>query len=611
MGQEANDALLAALLAQEDGPYFEDGDVYNEGTGWQPGKTEAAEDSDDDYDPSGRRGGGGGASRKRGRKRKAATSAGGDKKRTKGTKGCFTRRTWSSEEERLFKEGLDKFGRDWRKTAELIKTRDKDSVRSHAQRWFAQLWYDGKELPAKVQESGPGHTLSGKLFDPESGYAKKFLQGKPKRKPKFEIPKPEDRTQPTKPRKKRALVYRVANGQAGNSPDPLGGQPPPQQNPSKPPPPPPEPIPPPPPAPRRRRTRQPRNAANISRQKLCSDILCGEPLTLHKCLTWRNVSRGKQPFRVVVSPFATSMADFHSHMLEKIEVIGLLIGTYDEKKKVMKILCSRPGKSVCGDGSDVEVNVELDPTSEIECREWIKTKEAREFCGVSESEELQVVGWYHSHPVFEPIPSTTDIRNHRSYQHALFKGANGTAPFVALIVGPWDTRMLQERSVHQWFSIEPDVVFGDEPLGLPVSISVEVESTSSHAVGGGPLAALTIPVPTPNLAQRVESLKAHMVEVLGWYLNHEGKSDFAGTWRGFSYGPDRSRVLKNVTRLMKLQSSVRHLLTPLGSNVAEAVVKDLAKTLVPSEPPNKSEPAPSKTPCKPPATSKPPPATKV
>lgn len=46
----------------------------------------------------------------------------------------------------------------------------------------------------------------------------------------------------------------------------------------------------------------------------------------------------------------------------------------------------------------------MDPVSEMEARE------------VFEQKGLRVVGWYHSHPTFEPEPSIRDIENQTSYQ---------------------------------------------------------------------------------------------------------------------------------------------------------------------------------------------------
>lgn len=46
----------------------------------------------------------------------------------------------------------------------------------------------------------------------------------------------------------------------------------------------------------------------------------------------------------------------------------------------------------------------MDPVSEMNARELFEKK------------GLQVVGWYHSHPTFEPVPSIRDIQNQASYQ---------------------------------------------------------------------------------------------------------------------------------------------------------------------------------------------------
>ena len=56
---------------------------------------------------------------------------------------------------------------------------------------------------------------------------------------------------------------------------------------------------------------------------------------------------------------------------------------------------------------------------------------------------MTAVGWYHSHPDFQPIPSITDIDNQANYQQ-LFQGGDlvgmnaEVSPFVGLIVGTYD-----------------------------------------------------------------------------------------------------------------------------------------------------------------------------
>src|SRR3954468_11289933 len=68
-------------------------------------------------------------------------------------------------------------------------------------------------------------------------------------------------------------------------------------------------------------------------------------------------------------------------------------------------------------------NVEMDPTSALEVRQRIV------------EQDLQVVGWYHSHPTFIPDPSLIDIHNQTNYQRLCRHPETGEEPFVGAIVG--------------------------------------------------------------------------------------------------------------------------------------------------------------------------------
>ncbi|KAI9268037.1 hypothetical protein BDA99DRAFT_354059 [Phascolomyces articulosus] len=87
----------------------------------------------------------------------------------------FNSGVYSEEEESRFVEGLKLFGRDWPKLAAHIKTRDSNSIRSHAQKHFIKMYRDKIPLPDKVRESGEGYTLSGKPLDPNSAAARAYL----------------------------------------------------------------------------------------------------------------------------------------------------------------------------------------------------------------------------------------------------------------------------------------------------------------------------------------------------------------------------------------------------------------------------------------------------
>ena len=69
----------------------------------------------------------------------------------------------------------------------------------------------------------------------------------------------------------------------------------------------------------------------------------------------------------------------------------------------------------------------MDPESEIKARDHFGEK------------GLIVVGWYHSHPTFEPNPSIRDIENQQNYQQ-LFKRWDSSEPFVGIIVSPYDSK---------------------------------------------------------------------------------------------------------------------------------------------------------------------------
>ena len=74
-------------------------------------------------------------------------------------------------------------------------------------------------------------------------------------------------------------------------------------------------------------------------------------------------------------------------------------------------------------------SVELDAESQVEVT-----------CEMDDA-GLIPVGWYHSHPVFEPRPSAKDNENQRNYQALCRDAATGLEPWVGAIVGPYDDRL--------------------------------------------------------------------------------------------------------------------------------------------------------------------------
>ena len=130
--------------------------------------------------------------------------------------------------------------------------------------------------------------------------------------------------------------------------------------------------------------------------------------------------------------------DLHAHLCGK-EVIGLLGGSWDSTARALRAThafpCARAAGSLSG------TSVELDPEAEVQAR---ASMDARGFAPV---------GWYHSHPIFVPVPSQKDADNQRNYQ-ALFRcPQSGLEPFVGAIVAPYDTGLSTPAAATSWFVV--------------------------------------------------------------------------------------------------------------------------------------------------------------
>ncbi|RLN94988.1 hypothetical protein BBJ28_00017003 [Nothophytophthora sp. Chile5] len=214
-----------------------------------------------------------------------------------------------------------------------------------------------------------------------------------------------------------------------------------------------------------------RQQRSVQQSQIRQNMMMGnlDPHTMVQCTAYRSKeqadnpnsrSRGSPnldpPFRVVVHPDAVFVSDLHAH-LATCEIIGFLGGKWDETSKTLYIQAAFPCRSLVIDGDDGSTDVEMDPGSEIELR------------GIIENAQLEVVGWYHSHPAFAPDPSVRDIENQASYQQlfqrpSVSKGTDGKAemsePFVGLIVGTYDTRRDSPVSLFRYFHVRGEKVSG-------------------------------------------------------------------------------------------------------------------------------------------------------
>ncbi|XP_036111770.1 histone H2A deubiquitinase MYSM1 [Molossus molossus] len=129
-------------------------------------------------------------------------------------------------------------------------------------------------------------------------------------------------------------------------------------------------------------------------------------------------SEGKQePFQVKVASEALLIMDLHAHV-SMAEVIGLLGGRYSEVDKIVEVCAAEPCNSL-----STGLQCEMDPVSQTQASEALAVR------GYS------VIGWYHSHPAFDPNPSLRDIDTQAKYQSYFSRGG---AKFIGMIVSPYN-----------------------------------------------------------------------------------------------------------------------------------------------------------------------------
>ncbi|XP_033291291.1 deubiquitinase MYSM1 isoform X2 [Orcinus orca] len=122
------------------------------------------------------------------------------------------------------------------------------------------------------------------------------------------------------------------------------------------------------------------------------------------------------PFQLIPCNFFSEEKQ-HAHV-SMAEVIGLLGGRYSEVNKIVEVCAAEPCNSL-----STGLQCEMDPVSQTQASETLAVR------GYS------VIGWYHSHPAFDPNPSLRDIDTQAKYQSYFSRGG---AKFIGMIVSPYN-----------------------------------------------------------------------------------------------------------------------------------------------------------------------------
>lgn len=164
--------------------------------------------------------------------------------------------------------------------------------------------------------------------------------------------------------------------------------------------------------------------------------------------------------RITIHPVAMALISLHAH-LTRTEVIGYLGGAVRQSDDGLHLMIAEafPAQGLADrvlarSGRNAFTEVEIDPESSVEVMGRLTQK------------NLQVVGWYHSHPdaTFTVEPSRVDIENQNNYQQFIFKDM----PFVAAIIAPYNEDLPDHNPDLQFFHVHEE----ETPVKLPFSIAM-------------------------------------------------------------------------------------------------------------------------------------------
>ncbi|XP_062994405.1 deubiquitinase MYSM1 isoform X2 [Elgaria multicarinata webbii] len=140
-----------------------------------------------------------------------------------------------------------------------------------------------------------------------------------------------------------------------------------------------------------------------------------DPFQLIPCCSF--TEENPEPFQVTVGAEALLIMDLHAHV-SMAEVIGLLGGRYSETDGIVEVCAAEPCNSL-----STGLQCEMDPVSQTQASETLAAR------GYS------IIGWYHSHPAFDPNPSIRDIDTQAKYQSYFSRGGS---MFVGVIISPYN-----------------------------------------------------------------------------------------------------------------------------------------------------------------------------
>ena len=242
-----------------------------------------------------------------------------------------------------------------------------------------------------------------------------------------------------------------------------------------------------------------------------------------------------QPFSIIVHPHVQFLCELHGN-LSKHEVLGFLAGTWDNQNQTVYVQWVLPLDGIfLIDGLQ---NCEADDNALITASTAI--------CAMG----LSLVGWYHSHPTFQPYPSLKDLTNHISHVENLLREQpyETRGPYIGLIVGI-------ESTEHLWFHASKDSTSGVleakrlNARTLNISNDVRFKDSATHSLDWNLLfnrddnTNNKITLPNANLLllpDTYQYLLSCIIHLIVYYMSFEERVQFTNA-QGH---PNRRKTIK-------------------------------------------------------------------
>lgn len=192
---------------------------------------------------------------------------------------------------------------------------------------------------------------------------------------------------------------------------------------------------------------------------VCNRMILQDVNMMVEAVPFSNIGR-IQPFLINITSSATLLIDFHCHLTTN-EVSGYLGGSWDFNTHILNITHTFP-----------LLNTRFDRDKSPDCEYEIQ-KAMTEL-------NIQLVGWYHSHPRFTAQPTIRDCDKQMDYQIKLRGTSDSTyTPCVGVIFGAYvDDESVDDEGKLLPFWVLPPPENRPHELGRPMSMAYNVIEVS-------------------------------------------------------------------------------------------------------------------------------------